>query len=77
MQKFVNKGLSQEQLNAFPVIEIKSISHEYENCSICLEDWKLREKAKILGCMHRFHPECIDSWLKEKNLCPNCKENQT
>ncbi|EGR27228.1 zinc finger protein, putative [Ichthyophthirius multifiliis] len=77
MQRLIgNKKVLEEHLNAFPVIQIQNIIQVQENCSICLEDWKTGDHAKILGCMHKFHSDCIDSWLKQKFVCPNCKLDQ-
>lgn len=69
------KGLAADQIKEFPLIKLKTVDKD-EICSICLEDWIIGDQAKLLGCMHRFHPHCIDSWLNEKTICPNCKQDQ-
>ena len=43
-------------------------------CSICLERLKTGIQVKELFCKHVFHTSCINSWLKEKLQCPNCKK---
>jgi hypothetical protein len=30
--------------------------------------------VKALACSHKFHEKCINNWLKQKLLCPLCKE---
>lgn len=42
-------------------------------CSICLEQPKLEEEFCILPCMHIFHCDCVDSWIRAKRTCPNCR----
>jgi hypothetical protein len=41
------------------------------NCAVCLDD--ITENPEFLPCIHAFHTECINSWIKEKPLCPVCK----
>ena len=39
-------------------------------CSICLET----ECNTILSfCRHSFHDECISTWYKKSDKCPNCR----
>jgi len=48
---------------------------EEEECSICLEIFKQKDKILILPCYHFFHQECILKWSKRNNdilLCPYC-----
>lgn len=42
-------------------------------CAICLEDFELDMKIRILPCWHRFMATCIDPWLLEQAKCPVCK----
>lgn len=45
-------------------------------CAICLDDYTPGETmVRELPCRHIFHPECIDSFLRENSsLCPLCKK---
>lgn len=45
-----------------------------ETCSICLYDFQKNDEIRIiLNCHHAFHVSCIDQWIKQRNICPNCK----
>ena len=56
-----------------------------EICCICLEKIE-NEKSKTLNCTHKFHDECINSWISYKNIivsvnelqleCPLCRANE-
>jgi len=47
----------------------------YETCCICLEDYTLGDKLRILPCSHAYHMKCIDPWLlKNKRVCPQCRK---
>ncbi|KAI9351486.1 hypothetical protein BDR26DRAFT_851147 [Obelidium mucronatum] len=60
-------------------IELK----DHSQCSICLDEYALGERIRILPCGHWFHGPCIDRWLsKQTPSCPLCKgsifsENQS
>ena len=48
----------------------------HDNCSICLEEFKNKNKIRKLNdCHHIFHQSCIDIWFKNKFQCPTCKNN--
>jgi len=40
-------------------------------CSICLN--KLNN-PRLLPCMHKFHPQCIQQWIEIDNSCPLCRK---
>ena len=66
----------QEILNELPETQIEDVNKldtEKKNCVICLEDFKNGDKACVLPCVHLFHTNCIQQWLKTKNFCPICK----
>ena len=45
-----------------------------QDCSICLERFKVNEYQKTLVCKHSFHKKCIDRWFKkEHSNCPMCR----
>jgi hypothetical protein len=43
------------------------------NCNICLGPYEIGDEVRTILCMHKFHKDCIDPWLRTKNICPICK----
>ena len=48
----------------------------YNNeCPICLEIFdKEKENIMVLDCLHGYHRDCINAWLKNKSTCPTCNK---
>ncbi len=48
-------------------------------CTICTLKLCKSDEAITTKCNHTFHKKCIFSWIqsdaKNKNLCPNCRED--
>ncbi|EPS69279.1 hypothetical protein M569_05487 [Genlisea aurea] len=42
-------------------------------CSVCLEQVNVGERIRSLPCLHQFHVNCIDTWLRQQGTCPVCK----
>ena len=53
--------------------KIPILDNDKKNCVICMEDFKNGDVTTNLPCLHMFHTNCIQSWLKTQNTCPICK----
>ncbi|KQK16925.1 E3 ubiquitin-protein ligase EL5 [Brachypodium distachyon] len=43
-------------------------------CAVCLGELAAGELARLLPpCGHRFHVECVDTWLRWRANCPLCR----
>ncbi|XP_035654255.1 uncharacterized protein si:ch211-59o9.10 [Oncorhynchus keta] len=42
-------------------------------CQICFSDYTEGELLRMLPCLHNYHMQCIDRWLKENSTCPICR----
>ncbi|KAK7276294.1 hypothetical protein RIF29_17433 [Crotalaria pallida] len=42
-------------------------------CSVCLEQVNVGDTLRSLPCLHQFHANCIDPWLRQQGTCPVCK----
>ena len=66
-----------DKLEEIPEFNINSTielnKFKSKNCTICLEDFKVKDKLMYLPCFHLFHKDCIISWAKENSICPLCK----
>ncbi|KAG4196693.1 hypothetical protein ERO13_A06G187900v2 [Gossypium hirsutum] len=49
------------------------ISGEDAVCCICLAKFADNDELRELPCLHVFHVECVDKWLKINASCPLCK----
>lgn len=48
-------------------------SEDELTCTICLEQVNRGELIRSLPCLHQFHTNCIDPWLRQQGTCPVCK----
>jgi E3 ubiquitin-protein ligase SDIR1 len=47
--------------------------HKDYACTVCLADYEPGDHIRTLPCMHNYHTECIDPWLRDRGDCPICK----
>ncbi|KAL7618889.1 hypothetical protein Lser_V15G02785 [Lactuca serriola] len=66
-------GATPAQINNLPESTVQA--ENLQECSICLETPAIGETIRHLPCLHRFHKECIDQWLRRKTSCPICKSS--
>lgn len=48
-------------------------SEDELTCTVCLDIVNRGEIVRSLPCLHQFHADCIDPWLREQGTCPICK----
>ncbi|OIW06568.1 hypothetical protein TanjilG_03962 [Lupinus angustifolius] len=73
-------GMSSRLVKAMPSLIFTAVLEDNyctsRTCSICLEDYCVGEKLRILPCCHKFHAACVDSWLTSwRTFCPVCKRD--
>jgi len=82
MGKAVKGGLSSGEIDQFPT----RVFHEKiekgkekealkKRCVICQDDFVEGDQLRTLGCLHSYHRDCIDPWLKDHHTCPICKHS--
>ncbi|XP_055060344.1 RING finger protein 150a isoform X3 [Misgurnus anguillicaudatus] len=53
----------------------KETESDFDNCAVCIEDYKPNDVVRTLPCRHVFHKNCVDPWLQDHRTCPMCKMN--
>ncbi|KAG5830367.1 hypothetical protein ANANG_G00309820 [Anguilla anguilla] len=66
--------LSQREIQRLPT---KTFNPAYcagkTDCQICFSSYTEGEELRMLPCLHDYHVQCIDRWLKESSTCPICR----
>lgn len=77
----INQSLLNNQPNIQRLLDKYILEHESslsedlnETCSICIEPFESEETNIVLDCQHRFHSQCIVSWLEKQLICPLCRK---
>lgn len=79
-------GASPSEINQLPTRKVivkpaagEGAAEEDERitCMVCLAEKDVGDNLRTLPCMHDFHCECIDTWLKTNRTCPICKHDIT
>lgn len=87
VQPIAQRGLSDDMIMALPhevydpskiaqqddMIDL-TIDNDTTTCSICLDDYVPGDAMIVLACHHKYHVNCITSWLKRDSTCPLCKQ---
>ncbi|KAM3139735.1 hypothetical protein pb186bvf_008193 [Paramecium bursaria] len=62
------------QLPQIKYVHNENFDEENKKCSVCQEHFQLNDKLTLLPCTHRYHTECIKTWLLEQtDFCPICR----
>ncbi|KAJ1257725.1 hypothetical protein BS78_10G018500 [Paspalum vaginatum] len=73
-----DRGLSDELISYLEPRKYKgsgifSKKADPEACTICLSTFRNRDSVIKLPCTHKYHADCITTWLKLNKICPVCK----
>ncbi|KAK8549461.1 hypothetical protein V6N13_027214 [Hibiscus sabdariffa] len=73
MQPASSSNSPQKRQDSINPISIKKGSEDELTCSVCLEQVNAGDLIRSLPCLHQFHANCIDPWLRQQGTCPVCK----
>ncbi|KAL8110869.1 receptor homology region, transmembrane domain- and RING domain-containing protein 2-like isoform X2 [Apium graveolens] len=72
-------GMSSQLVKAMPCLIFTAVLDDNctsSTCAICIEDYSVGEKLRVLPCRHKFHAACVDAWLTSwRTFCPVCKRD--
>lgn len=68
-----SNGASNSVIQSLPCSKITRDDDKMGECCICLDELKVGDSMRRLPCLHAFHQECVDKWLKHNSTCPICK----
>ncbi|XP_037332437.2 E3 ubiquitin-protein ligase ZSWIM2 [Pungitius pungitius] len=65
--------LPQRVLDRLPTVRVRlgsPLSDVGQQCRVCLQEFGLGQRVRILPCHHKFHADCVDEMLRTWNCCP-------
>ena len=66
-------GEIEQRTAAWTVTDVGKLPEELRTCCVCLEDVCAGQPVRTLPCLHTFHAQCAEEWLKKKKTCPLCQ----
>jgi len=70
----IKKGLNEEEMKQFSTEVYMKAFDGPGSCNICISELESGDFLRKLTCGHKFHKDCIDTWLSENITCPICKK---
>jgi len=73
MQQASSSASAEKKQDTANAVGNTKTSEDELTCSVCLEQVTEGELVRSLPCLHQFHANCIDPWLRQQGTCPVCK----
>ncbi|KAI8865958.1 hypothetical protein GQ42DRAFT_165794 [Ramicandelaber brevisporus] len=67
-----SNSASEQAIQQLPT-RVATVTMTEQECIVCLDKYCAGEMLRMLPCMHEYHQECIDAWLRNKGVCPICR----
>lgn len=75
-------GLSERKISGLPTHKFKkssskrsgSSADENNECAICKLEYDRGDRLIALPCGHKYHDECIKTWLRDNKNCCICRK---
>ncbi|XVE92941.1 hypothetical protein REPUB_Repub01dG0147200 [Reevesia pubescens] len=66
---------SKSAIDSLPSVKIakRNLNSEFNQCAVCMDEFKEGTEAKQMPCKHLYHKDCILPWLEMHNSCPVCR----
>ncbi|KAJ4778459.1 RING-H2 finger protein ATL1 [Rhynchospora pubera] len=69
-------GLDELTIKSIPTVAYRKPKESgvFHVCAVCINEFQEEEKIRVLpNCLHFFHVDCIDVWLRANANCPLCR----
>jgi hypothetical protein len=66
----------QAVIDSLPGFPFSSVTpHDSTECSVCLAEFSESTDLLLrrLPCLHVFHAVCLDTWFRQRLICPFCR----
>ena len=72
------QGCVLSEIETLPLIRCTAESKwTRESCMVCRDAFEGDQELRVLPCLHAYHRECIDHWLRTSRQCPICQHPVT
>eukprot|EP01006_Ploeotia_vitrea_P034934 TRINITY_DN65818_c9_g1_i1.p2 TRINITY_DN65818_c9_g1~~TRINITY_DN65818_c9_g1_i1.p2 ORF type:complete len:409 (-),score=167.83 TRINITY_DN65818_c9_g1_i1:60-1286(-) len=67
-----SQGATEHQISLLPEFECPGGKYTHEECKVCMCAFEKGDRLRVLPCIHTYHRDCIDPWLRRNKTCPLC-----
>ena len=71
--KILSECLNENDEKKGSVLKLATNQNKDDICSICTDEYKIKDEIILLQCSHFYHKICISKWVKIKDTCPYCR----